>query len=330
MSDAPSDKNRDFETNARLRRIAGDIFAHYGIDFATAKRAGGWSNATWLAGGLALRLSVRPGNETIRREARLAALLPPETGYPTILETGETEGYEWSLSKEIPGRNLGEVWPELDWDGRISALRQLWSKAQAVHTVNVAAAAGLARQRAWFNSSSAEEAGASLVRLAQQGIISPRQIDVLRETLDCFWKALPSAACVLNHGDLTIDNALYHEGQVVALIDFEFAVIAPAELDLNALVKYAYGPPETGDPFPDPDNSGRKRIRQEVAGLAKPVLAHPGGKDLLSGYAILLEVWMLADWLAHPEGEGPLEQWQPYRRLISLADGQGGYLKDLF
>ena len=33
------------------------------------------------------------------------------------------------------------------------------------------------------------------------------------------------------------------------------------------------------------------------------------------------------DWLDHPEGEGPLEQWEPLRRLRSLADGNQGYLR---
>jgi scyllo-inosamine 4-kinase len=142
--------------------------------------------------------------------------------------------------------------------------------------------------------------------------------------------ALPAAACGLNHGDLTLDNALWHAGQVVSLLDFEFAVLAPVELDLNALVKLAFGPPDGSDTLTDPGGAGRQRMRQAVADLALPVLAHPGGKELLVGYAILLELWKLEDWLAHPEGESPLEQWQPYRMLVSLADGQGGYLGPLW
>lgn len=52
-------------------------------------------------------------------------------------------------------------------------------------------------------------------------------------------------------------------------------------------------------------------------------------QDLLLGYAILLELWLLQTWLAHPEGEGPLAQWDPLKRLRSLADGMGGYLAPL-
>ncbi len=326
MSEAPSDQYRDPQTLDHLRKIASGIFAKHDIDFATAKRAGGWTNLTWLAGGLVLRLAARPGQDKIRREAELSALLPPSVGFPLILETGVILEYEWSLSQEIPGKNLGEVWNNLTWDERTNVLQQLWEKVLAVHSVDLNAAAGLAREKPWFNAADARAAEASLSSLVRQQILSSPQADLLRAALARFWTALPGAACVLNHGDLTIENTLWHAGEVVSLLDFEFAVIAPAELDLNELVKCAFAPGERHDSLPDPGGAGLQQMQKTVAELAKPVIAHPGGKELLMGYAILLELWMLEDWLAHPEGEGPLEQWQPYRMLHSLANGQGGYL----
>jgi scyllo-inosamine 4-kinase len=71
----PSEKRQDRQVLARLNKIAAGIFARNGVDFTLAKRTGGWTNVTWLAGGLALRLSARQGDDRIRREARLAALL---------------------------------------------------------------------------------------------------------------------------------------------------------------------------------------------------------------------------------------------------------------
>jgi scyllo-inosamine 4-kinase len=306
-----------------LKAIASGIFARHGVDFATAKRAGGWSNATWLAGGLALRMAVAQDRDDIRREAKIAALLPPEVGYPPLVETGVTAGYEWSLSKEIPGRNLGAVWPELDGSARIEALRQLWEKTLAVHSVDVSAAAGLARKQAWFNATDAGEAAATLDRLARQGHFTAPRAKILGGMLDRFWQARRSAPCVLNHGDLTLDNALWHHGRVVCLLDFEFAVMAPAELDLNSLVNLAYAPGDEHDALSDPC---REEMRQAAAEVAGPVLDHPGGVDLLYGYAVLLDLWRFKDWLAHPEGEGPMQEWAPYVNLLSLADGQGGYL----
>jgi scyllo-inosamine 4-kinase len=250
-------------------------------------------------------------------------------GYPPVIETGVTDGYEWSLSREIPGKNLGEVWSGLNWDQRDTALRQLWQRTRMVHSVDPAAAEDWALQRPWFNASDADAAGSAIDRLMRHGFFTPGQAAVLNAGLDRFWQALPSARTVLNHGDLTLDNALWNHGQVVALLDFEYAVIAPVELDLNELVKIAFAPAEQPESISDPDRAGSQRLRDTVAEMSIPLLDHPGGSDLLLGYAILLELWLFNDWLAHPEGEGPVETWQPYRRLLSLADGWGGYLESL-
>jgi len=326
MREIPVDQRRDLETMNRLNIIAENIFNRYGVDFAAANRAGGGTNATWLAGGLALRLAVERGRVSIRREAQLAALFPPEVGYPPVLETGETDGYEWSLSKEIPGRNLGEIWPALDWDQRILALRQLWKKVEAVHSVEVAAASRLARKRSLFYAANAQEARAGLTRLLNQKLLSTRQVDILAESLDRFWQALTTATLVLNHGDFTIENALWYEGRVVSLMDFEYAMVAPDELDLNELVKSAFAPASVIDPLPDPGKVGLERMRQVVMELAMPMLFHPGSKDLLMGYAILLEIWNQEDRLAYPPEESDVDQ-EPINQILgSLADGKGGYL----
>jgi scyllo-inosamine 4-kinase len=119
-----------------------------------------------------------------------------------------------------------------------------------------------------------------------------------------------------------MDNALWNDGMVIALLDFEFAVLAPVQLDLNHLVKIAFSPCGATK-----ENENARQLSQAVMKLSLPMLAQPNDKALLAGYAILLELHLLEDWLAHPEGEGPLGQWEPLRRLRSLADGKGGYLR---
>jgi len=327
MNDNPAEQDRPNDTIERLKSIAAGIFARHGVDFAAARRAGGWTNATWLAGGLALRLALRQGNDKIRREARLAALLPPEVGYPITIETGVTGGYEWSLSEEVHGACLGEIWESLSWDERAGALRGLWALAEAVHSVDLAAAGDLARRSAWYNSTDPAGAAAALTRLVAQRILTPQQAAHVREILSRFWTALPRAGCVLNHGDLTCDNALWHAGRVVSLLDFEYAVIASPAVDLSMLVKAAFEPPGENEPA---SAAGRQHLREVVAGLAQPLLGQALLPELLHGYAALHDLWRLEQWLAHPEGEDPqIGTWDPYRRLTSLADGQGGYLAQL-
>jgi scyllo-inosamine 4-kinase len=324
-----SSEQLDREVMDDLQAIAASIFAHHGVDFSTVRRAEGWTNAVWLAAGLVLRLSTTRENETLLREARLASLFPPEVGYPTILETGKTAGFAWSLAMRAPGRNLGEAWAGLDWAERVTALQGLWARAQTVHTVPAAEAALIVPRQAWFNVTDAGEAESSLAWLTKSGILASSERRVLQEALNRFWSVVPTAPGVLCHGDLTLGNAVWHAGQVVALLDFEFAVMAPVQLDLNHLVKCAFGPEEAGQPRSVAELQGAQQFRQAVKALALPLLAQAGGRDLLRGYAILLELWLLELWLAHPEGEGPLERWEPLRRLRSLADGTGGYLAPL-
>jgi hypothetical protein len=90
MSGVTSSQHLDRELIDSLQAIAVSIFARHGVDFATVQRAGGWTNAVWLAPDLVLRLSTTKGNQSLLREARLAALFPPALGYPALLETGTT------------------------------------------------------------------------------------------------------------------------------------------------------------------------------------------------------------------------------------------------
>jgi scyllo-inosamine 4-kinase len=210
----------------------------------------------------------------------------------------------------------------LTWPERAAALTQLWSMARAVHCVDLAQAAPLARQRAWYNSNDPAAAAAATQRLEQQGLLTFSQARAIRDALHGFWATLPGAALALNHGDLTLDNALWQPGQVTALLDFEYAVVAPVQLDLNVLLTCGFGPDQDDPP-------GARELRAVLSAHVAPELAQPGAPERLLGYAILLEQWKLEDWLAHPDGVGALESWDPYRRLRSLANGQGGYLAPL-
>ena len=250
--------------------MAGSIFARHGVDPAAVQRAGGWTNAVWLSEGLVLRLSTRQGNRGLLRETRLAQLFPLEVGYPQLVECGTSAGYCWTLATRLTGESLGQAWGGLSREQRASALRSLWERAQAVHSVAGFKAARIVSGETWFNSTDPAKAEAGLARLAGERILTGRECRALQEALARFWRVKPTAPCVLCHGDLTPDNAVWHSGEVVALLDFEFAVMAPVQLDLNHLVKCAYGPGE-GEPEP----------RQAVKAIARPLLVREQDKALL-------------------------------------------------
>lgn len=322
----PADGHRDPAAVARVTALAAQILARHGVDVGTARRAGGWSNFTWLASGLALQIEAAVGGGDLLRTARLAALLPPEVGYPRVVASGVIESHEWILTEEAPGVNLGEAWPALGWDARIRALGELWSKVEAVHQVDPALAAPHVRPQSPFYAPTPAAAAAQLRQLGERVVLRPEQSAVLRAILDRFWAALPGAAIVLNHGDLTTENALWYQGRVGSLLDFEFAVLAPVELDANELLGLAYAQTETEDLLPDPTGAGKRRLQEAAFRAVLPVLELPKASDRLHGYAVLLQLWAMHKWLVDWDGQQDYTAWRPYQALSGLATGDGGYL----
>lgn len=322
----PADRHRDPAAVERLTTLAAQVLARHGGDFARARRAGGFSNLTWLADGLAVRVAAAAGPGDLRREARLAALLPPEVGYPRVIASGVLEGHEWLLAEEAPGVNLGEVWPALGWEARGRAISELWEKTEAVHRVDLAQAALHVRAQSPFYAPNPLAAAAQMRQLEQRAMLRPAQSAVLQAALERFWHALPEAPVVLNHGDLCTENALWHQGHVSALLDFEFAVAAPVELDANELLGQAYAPRETEDPLPDPTGAGILCLREAATRAVLPLLQRSGAKDRLLGYAVLLQLWAMHKWLVDWDGRADVTAWQPHRALAGLAAGDGGYL----
>jgi aminoglycoside phosphotransferase (APT) family kinase protein len=200
-------------------RVAEEVISGRGVDFAAAVPAKAWSNATWLVGEFVIRVAPTAGPADLLREAGLAAFLPVQVGYPDIIDAGVLNGHEWVLTRRIPGHSLSDVWSTLDWNQRASAIEQVWAKAEQVHRVDVSIAAPYVRPRTPFFPESATEAITRLHRLVSAGLLTARQVVVLREALDRFWVALPRMSKVLNHGDLGKINVLWHDGRVVSLVD---------------------------------------------------------------------------------------------------------------
>lgn len=309
--------------------VAEAVLAERGLDFATAERGHGWTNASWLTTTHVIRVARRPGPADLLREVRLAALLPAAVGYPEVVDSGVLRGHEWVLSRRLHARNLEDAWPTLDAGRRASALRQVWGKIEHVHRLDAAAVAPYARPRSPFYPDSPAEAQETLRRLTAAGLLSERQLRVLRELLERFWAALPGAPTVLTHGDLGLCNVLWHEGRVVSVLDFECAALTPVEVDVYEVLKFAFAPLDVGDAAsaagptdPDADAS----VRAAALDVARAALSRPGGgPDLLLGYAVLLEAWLTEHELAADPAAVPA-RLVPYHLLTRLAEGDGGHL----
>ncbi|MEU9335362.1 phosphotransferase [Streptomyces sp. NPDC048290] len=324
-------------------RVAEAVLRGRGADIRTAEPGRGWTNATWLAEDLVVRVARRAGAADLLREERLLRLLPPGTGCPAVVDSGVLEGHEWVLTRRVPGRNLEEVWPTLDPAARSRAVAQMWERARHVHRTDVTAVAPYVRDRSPFFPDGPEQAAAGLARLVAAGALGASVARGLGPVLDRCWAALPQAPRVLNHGDFCPPNTLWHDGRVTALLDFEFAVVAPLAVDLNELVKLAYAPAAqptdqptdqpaaqpTAQPGDEPAaEAERAALRAVVEPIAAAELDAAGGPDVLLGHAVLLEMWMLENDLASDDPD-PQDRATATALLTAFAEGDGGFYAPL-
>ena len=123
-NDHQLDQHRDPSEAAFVRDLAAGVASRYGGDLMRMRRANGYSNATWVGDGIAVRIAHTPIE--MAREATLVRALPPGVGHPELLGEGTTEGHGWIVTKKVRGRNLGEAWPTLTPAQQRQAVHQLW------------------------------------------------------------------------------------------------------------------------------------------------------------------------------------------------------------
>ena len=311
----PLDEHRDPTEAAVVRSLAARVIAQHGGDLSGMRRALGVSNATWVGGGLAVRIANTSVVDGMAAEVALVSALPPEVGHPKILGVGTIEGHDWIVTREVRGQNLGEAWPTLTPEERRRAIRQLWERVQVVHDATPSLRL-LVGSHSGFIPATPDTATALADRVSVALDLTAVQRLRLHEIIGDYYRAAPLVEQVVNHGDLALMNALWN-GQVVALLDFEFALLGPVEIDLCRLVYEAAV-----------SNDGR-RTDSDAGAVAFAIAARDGdpvhGRALLLGAAVLDQLRDLEIWLAR-DRTGRSGDWRPDRLLTGLLDPNRGYL----
>ncbi|MFI6515454.1 phosphotransferase family protein [Spirillospora sp. NPDC050679] len=313
----PLDQHRDPVRAALVRGLAAEVAARYGGELTRMRRANGYSNATWVGDGIAVRIAHTPVD--MAREVALVRALPREVGHPEILGTGTTEGHGWIVTAEVGGRNLHEAWPALTPAEQRGAVGQLWARAQVVHNASPSLRT-LVASHGGFVPATLGDATAAAKRAEVAMGLSRVQRSRLHGVIEGYFRAAPVVEQTVNHGDLALMNALW-DGEVVALLDFEFAVLGPIEIDLCRLVCEARVSEEG------------KRVDSEAGTAAVEIAARHmdpiHGRALILGAAALDQLRDLDIWLALDSVAERVEDWRPCRLLTGLLDAEGGYLAPL-
>jgi len=299
------------DTSAVVRSLAAQVVANHGGDLDRMRRALGFSNATWIGDGLAVRIAHTPAVGAMSAEVALVRALPPDVGHPRILDAGTIDGHDWIVTEEVRGQNLQEAWATLTPQQRRRAIRQLWERVRVVHD----ATPSLQRfvgSHAGFIPATADDARERGAGVAAATGLTGMQRSRLHQMIDGYYRAAPLVEQVVNHGDLALMNALW-DGEVVALLDFEFAVLGPVEIDVCRLLLESVV-------SKDGQHTDADAGRAAVAIAARhidPVHGHA----LLHGAAVLDQLRDVEIWLARRS-----EDWRPDRLLVGLLDDDGGYL----
>jgi len=205
----PLDQHRDPSEVALVESLAARAAARHSGDPARMRRANEYSNATRVGDGIAVRIAWTPVD--MSREAALVRALPKEVGHPKILGEGASEGHGRVVTREVHGQNLAEAWPTLTPAEQRRAVHQLGA-ARVLHEATAAV----------------RRAGGALGLPADQR-------SRIHGLVDGFFRLAPLASQVVDDGDLALMNALW-DGEVVALLDLEYALLGPVEIGLCRLV----------------------------------------------------------------------------------------------
>jgi aminoglycoside phosphotransferase len=260
----------------------------------------GESNHVWFAGDVVIRISAAPGDGHLLGEAALARVLPAAVGYPTVLGCGVEGGHEWMATERIDGDNLGQIWPDLTSAEQARAVEDLYTRLDAVHRTDLDAVDD-SHQTPFYALTPAR----ATRQLRWRDVLDPAPARRLAAILDDGFAAVAAAPRALVHTDAGPGNTVW-DGQRAIPVDFEFACVGPADLDVENLGRSLWQQPE---------------LLARLATLAQPVLATTGAYERLLCYAVLRDLWALGKWLAVSPDRTGIQDWQPMLALREHADG---------
>ena len=206
----------------------------------TLEAASSVTNEVWLTPDHVIRIN-RKATGRLRREAALALVLPPASGYPGVVAAGDGGGMDWLVVVRKPGAPLAHAWPAMTTAQRRSAVAQVASRLRQIHATE--APEGLLP----LNPPQLIEPG-TLFPLAPmhralalaRGLsgVAPTLVDEIESRVTELAPALGrDLTQTLIHGDLTFENVLWDGTRVSALFDFEWARPAPPDLDLDVFLR---------------------------------------------------------------------------------------------
>jgi aminoglycoside phosphotransferase (APT) family kinase protein len=216
------------------------------------------SNDVWRIGPAVLRVCWRGDRERFAREAAVTRALPPGVPYPEVLDTGSDGDLAWQVTRWVEGVPLSTLWRGLARAERRDAMHQIGQALAALHAHRFPAGvvAALAAPRPVGDTSASALVGADITALPlwraesllaaarHEGRADPALLDDVaarfRELADADPLAAagpPVGAVTCVHGDAHLGNALWKDGRLTGLLDFEWVRLGPPDLEIEPYLR---------------------------------------------------------------------------------------------
>jgi aminoglycoside phosphotransferase (APT) family kinase protein len=288
-------------------------------------RIAGSSNEVWRAGEYVIRVGFQTGAERLRRESRLAELLPSVVRYPEVVASGVESFGEWIVVRHRDGIPLSEAWIAMSPDQRREVTFDLAGIMKALHSVSIAVDD---EHDLGFHE------GDGVLALPHQ-LPASRVLELLeqarwmhgmdRELIDAVIERTTAVhAAILEHeryglvhGDLHFENILVHDGRISSVLDFEWSRPGPREIDVDVLARFCFDPAmHIGGSYP----VNAAEFKDVLKWLCK---AYP---ELFAGEDFRNRLFLCAlsfdvPWLLRMAPNGPvasLPKWHPLNQIRDL------------
>jgi aminoglycoside phosphotransferase (APT) family kinase protein len=232
------------------------------------------SNDAWRIGPAVVRICWRGDLERFAREAAVTRALPPEVPYPEVLDAGSDEDLAWQVTRSVEGVPLSTLWRGLSSAEQRDAVDQIGRALAALHVhrfpADVVAALAAPRPAGEMSTSALvgaditplplRRAEALLMAARREGRATGELIDEAEARFHELADADPLAdspiaegpwdggglpgsrrpasdAVTCVHGDAHLGNALWKDGRLTALLDFEWVRLGPPDLEIEPYLR---------------------------------------------------------------------------------------------
>ena len=284
-------------------------------------------NEVWLTDDWVIRIASSVSAHRLTHEALVVSMLPPDVAHPGITTSGRAPFGEWAVLPRIHGEPLAHLWPDLNEAQRFGAFLSIGRALQSIHSVDAS------MLRPPFLEPGSLECSHQLPVSRLVNVIERLRADhrIDRGMLNAAEMLVRDADGVLGpmpttliHGDFHLENVLFGQGFVRAVVDFEFARAGWPEIDLEVLLRFC------DEPQLHVSSNDAKRMHRDDF---KPVVTW-----LREGYPALFEhprlvervnlcslSYDLRDLVMFPPDRPAKElpPFHPMNRLARLLDGRG-------